>query len=366
MTPALNSLASTEIGVGGAELKWLPIPPDFWMPAGLKDFQEAWFINLVRASIKSKFMGYLILCEEGCRGCPACLWRVANAHHPEHFKKHSSLVLACFNSAQIAGHRVLYFSKLVETIKRQRARIKNHRSQRDILSETSTAANRGSGFCSPSQTLFFDFDSSSKTTHKNLTTRRTPETHVIETSQEPITEPHAQEDCEEMEPAKRILNILGLSEAFLSAATAAVETIREETDLSEDGIVRHIVTEANLIRRSGVPNEKFLDDFLARRSAQKMLDTLNLPISKSSITRTAAVVKAEAKDTGLTLQEAAHRIAQAACEDRRRGVRIDMFYFEDVKWRSNERTGKAEQRKLNNLEVNAKVKQRLREKLGAS
>jgi len=140
------------------ELNWLPIPLDFWLPAGLKDFQQGWFINLLRASLQSEYMGYLILCEEVCSGCPACLWRVANAHHPEHFRKHSSLVLACFNCAQIAGRRVLYFEKLAEKVNKQLPKIRKHRSQKKGLSETSTRVHNGNGFCSPSDSLSFDFD----------------------------------------------------------------------------------------------------------------------------------------------------------------------------------------------------------------
>jgi hypothetical protein len=59
-------------------------------------------------------------------------------------------------------------------------------------------------------------------------------------------------------------------------------------------------------------------------------------------------------------------ITSAALADRSKGLTVDRFYFENVKWRSNVRVNKAEQRKLDNLEVNARVKQRLREKFGGS
>ena len=81
-----------------------------------------------------------------------------------------------------------------------------------------------------------------------------------------------------------------------------------------------------------------------------------------------AAVVAEVNYTGISVQEAAKLITNAAIEDRNRGITINKFYFEDVKWRqekrSNVRASKAEQRKLDNLEVNARAKQRLREKLG--
>jgi len=354
--------------VGTAEFKWLPIPPDFWVPAGLKDFQEAWFINLLRASLKSENMGYLILCKEGCSGCPTCLWRVANAHRPEHFKKHSSLVLACFNSAQIAGHRVLYFQKLVDMVKDQLSKMRNHRSRSGALSEASTGFHKGGGSCSPSVSLSFDFDLDSKNQKQNLTNSNTREEPPmsVEGEQRLSGKPAEQDNPDIEEAARRILNILRLPDTLLNSATAAVEMELKRTSLSMDGIVQRITTEANHARRIGVSREEFLTDFLAQASAKRILDVLNLPINNNFVLRLTAVVKAEAKDTGLPLEEVASRITRAASEDRRRGIKIDIFYFEDVKWRSNVGANKAEQRKLDNLEVNARVKQRLRERLGVS
>jgi hypothetical protein len=351
-----------------AELNWLPIPLDLWVPAGLKDFQQGWFINLLRASLQSEYMGYLILCEEGCSGCPACLWRVANAHHPGHFKKHSPMVLACFNSAQIAGRRVLYFPKLVETIREQFSKIRKHRSRKSGLSEISTGLNNGGGIYSPSESLCFDFDSKTrnKKPNQNLTTCNTHEEPL------PMGQNHdffgkavEQQRSEVTEGAQRILLILGLRDALLSAAIAAVEIEVKQTKLSMDGIVQRITDDANRAQRLGVSNEEFLADYLAQASARKMLGVLNLPITRNSVSRLAAVLQAEAKDIGLPIEDAAKQITQAASEERRRGGKVDIFYFEDVKWRSSGRVDKAEQRKLNNLEVNARVKQRYRERFGA-
>jgi len=343
-----------------SELKWLPIPLDLWVPAGLKDFQQGWFINLLRASLRSENLGYLILCEEGCSGCPACLWRVANAHHPEYFKKNSSLVLACFNSAQIAGRRVLYFPKLVETIRGQLSKIRTHRSRKSGLSETSTGFNKESGDYSPSGSLSFDFDLDSK----NQKQERNHDSFEAQTTTMREEQHFSTSDIEQ--GARRILNILGLPESLLHAGIAAVEAEAKRTRLSMDGIVERIATEARHAERLGVEKEEFLEDFLARTCARRALGILNLPVTNNFIARVAAVLKAEAKDTGLTLEDTANRVTQAASEDRRRGDKIDIFYFEDVKWRSNARLNKAEQRKLDNLEVNARVKQRIRQRLGAS
>jgi hypothetical protein len=344
-----------------AELKWLPIPLDLWVPAGLKDFQEGWFINLLRASLRSEYLGYLILCEEGCSGCPACLWRVANAHHPEHFKKHSSLVLACFNRAQIAGHRVLYFPKLVEKVNKQLSRIKNHHSRRDDLSETSTKVHRNSGNYSPSDSLFFDFDLDSKKQNPNTSNTRELPIMISNWSDE-----HAQKNVDVQEGATRILRILDLPEVHLRAAMAAVEGELKRTRLSMDGIVQRITTEANHAARIGTSQGEFLQEYLAQASARRLLEVLNLPVTNNFVYRISAVLKAEARDTGLPIEDTAHRITQLASEDRQRGEKVDIFYFEDVRWRSSARVDKAERRKLDNLEVNAKVKQRIRARLGAS
>jgi hypothetical protein len=342
------------------ELNWLPIPLDFWVPAGLKDFQQGWFINLLRASLQSEHMGYLILCEEGCSGCPACLWRVANAHHPEHFKKHSSLVLACFNRAQIAGHRVLYYQKLVEKVSKQLPKIRKYRSRKNGLSETSTRVHNEDGFCSPSDSLSFDFDLDSK--NKEINTN----VFVEETTIAMREEQHfSSSDIEE--GARRILAILKLPISSLRAGVAAVEAEARRTRLSMDGIVQHVTTEANRSERfEKMPAEEFLAGFLAQDSARLVLGILNLPVTKSHVSRIAAVLKAESRDTGLDLQDTANRITRFATEDRHKGERVDIFYFEDMRWRSNARLNKAEQRKLDNLEVNARVKQKIRERLGAS
>ena len=134
-----------------------------------------------------------------------------------------------------------------------------------------------------------------------------------------------------------------------------------------DGIVQHLATEAHRLERfeKTLP-EEFLDNFLAQSSARLVLEIVNLPTGKSHISRIAAVLKAESKDTGLDLQDTANRITRFATEGRLKGERIDIFYFEDMRWRSNVRLNKAEQRKLDNLEVNARVKQKIRERLGAS
>ena len=166
--------------------------------------------------------------------------------------------------------------------------------------------------------------------------------------------------------AQRILTILELPENFLKAGIAAVELEAKRTRLSMDGIVQRITTEANYERRRGIAEEEFLEVFLAKKHARRVLEILNLTISDKFISRLAPVLIAESRDTGLWIEDTANRVTQLASEARRKGQRVDMFYFEDMRWRSNAGTNKAEQRKLNNLETNVKVKQRIRERLGAS
>jgi hypothetical protein len=200
-----------------------------------------------------------------------------------------------------------------------------------------------------------------------MITSNTPEAPPMKRKEGNMSEQTADhESLQVREGAERILRILGLPDTILSAAIAAVEVELKRTRLSMDGVVQSITTAANRAERVGVERAEFLGDFLAQTSARKLLGILNLPINNNFVARVAAVVKAEANDTGLPLEDAANRITQEASEARRRGEKVDIFYFEDVRWRSNGRVSKAEQRKLDNLEVNAKVKQRIRERLGAS
>lgn len=165
------------------------------------------------------------------------------------------------------------------------------------------------------------------------------------------------------EAARRIVNILKLPDRFLNAAMAAVELQARGTKLSMDEIVKDIWTKAT--RRSG-SRESYLEDCLVEILAERVLDEINLPPTNNLVSIVIGALKAEAKDRKLGLEETTAVIINAAIEDRRRGLEINRFYFENCKWRSNVGASKAERRKLDNLEVNARVKLRLRERLGAS
>jgi hypothetical protein len=165
------------------------------------------------------------------------------------------------------------------------------------------------------------------------------------------------------EAAQRIISILTLPDTSLANAVAAVELQTRGTKLSLDGVVQYICTEANHAERRGVSRDNFLADFLARKSAERILDMINLPPTNNVVTTVMAALKAEARDKQLGLEETAALITAAAIDDRRRGIEINRFYFENCKWRSNVGVSKAERRKIDNLEVNARVKQRLRDRL---
>ena len=166
--------------------------------------------------------------------------------------------------------------------------------------------------------------------------------------------------------AQRLMAILGLKTTLLEAAVAAIEMETRETELSMDEVLQEIWKKATRADHRHISREKFIEDYLAQRLAERILDRTNLPPTNNLINTVTAALKAEAKDTGLGLEETAAQITSAAAEDRRRGMPVDRFYFENCKWRLNGGVSKAERRKLDNLEVNARVKQRLRARLGTS
>ena len=76
--------------------QFVKAPLSMWVPEGLEDCQEGWQIRLIKRSLKSELLGYIILCQQGCRGCSACLWRVAGARHQDFFRKKSPVVIAAW------------------------------------------------------------------------------------------------------------------------------------------------------------------------------------------------------------------------------------------------------------------------------
>ena len=145
---------------------------------------------------------------------------------------------------------------------------------------------------------------------------------------------HEDDNYEIINPAQSIIKALKLPDSFMSAAIAAVEQRSKYTKQSMDGIVSDIVTEANLAERKGVERHEFLEEFLADKSARRILKHLSLPVTNNFVSNVTAAVKAEVAHTGSSIEKVETLIISAALEGRRRGITIDRFYFENVKWRN--------------------------------
>jgi DNA-binding transcriptional regulator GbsR (MarR family) len=144
--------------------------------------------------------------------------------------------------------------------------------------------------------------------------------------------------------AERVINILGLPATSIPAAAAAIEFKARVGKVSMDEIVQEIWTEATRAERNkGISRETTVADYLARSLAERILDEINLPRVEHVIATVTAAVKAEAKDAKCTLVDAATIITDAAIDGRRKGMNIDIFYFQNAKWRGNGRTGKGQQ-----------------------
>jgi hypothetical protein len=151
------------------------------------------------------------------------------------------------------------------------------------------------------------------------------------------------------ECSERVIKIFKLHSSRITAVKAAVkaEVDHLEVPLDADAVVHRIVTAANQDKRRGIPTEKFFDNLLARICAQDIIAALDLPATNALASTVAESVKAEAKYVGLSMEEVAARIRVAASEDRNKGLHIDKFYFENMKWRSgNGRSKQSSQDRL--------------------
>lgn len=126
--------------------------------------------------------------------------------------------------------------------------------------------------------------------------------------------------------------------------------------------------EQNLLNKTFDQDDK--PSLALQKSTRQIIAMLGMPATDSNRRMIEAALVAETDYTGQLVEEAAALIAKAAIHDRECGIPINKFYFEDAKWRQargqNGRLSRAEQRKLDNLEINARVKQRFRDLLGTS
>lgn len=102
--------------------------------------------------------------------------------------------------------------------------------------------------------------------------------------------------------------------------------------------------------------------------AGRVASMVSLPLTSNNIRAVEAAIEAEADRTGQSQPEAAEYIAKVARDDAEKGVPVNKYYFEDAKWRlegrAHGRVSRAEQRKLNNLEINERFQQRLKQRFG--
>jgi Helix-turn-helix domain len=142
-------------------------------------------------------------------------------------------------------------------------------------------------------------------------------------------------------------------------------TIPSLTRDSRDALYKE---EQNLLNKTFDQDDK--PSPALQKSTRQMIAMLGMPATESNRRMIEAALIAETDYTGQSVEEAAELIAKAAIHDRECGIPINKFYFEDAKWRQargqNGRLNRAEQRKLDNLAVNARVKQRFRDLLGTS
>lgn len=148
------------------------------------------------------------------------------------------------------------------------------------------------------------------------------------------------DDSKIKESAQRLIQILKLKDSFTATAISAVREEMWRTGRAPEDVVPRLATDANQAFRRRVPITKFFEDLAARTCARQIVQDLSLPATTNLISIIAAAVLAEADYKGMSIEEAAGTITQAAVDDSHEGVPIDKFYFEDTKWRSRGRTGK--------------------------
>jgi hypothetical protein len=135
-------------------LDWIPLDRTIRPPAGLKDLQQGWFWNLLLASFfdQSEMQGYLPITSQ--------LWLIAGAHRRDLWEAHKSPVMAAFDVLKLEGGKeVLYFPPLIESIRKQRTRLRNRKSVDEEFSTNSQPSTEGAGVSPSTSQSGFDFDS---------------------------------------------------------------------------------------------------------------------------------------------------------------------------------------------------------------
>lgn len=149
------------------------------------------------------------------------------------------------------------------------------------------------------------------------------------------------------ESAERITDRFGLPTQLVATVVTAIEYQMEHGGLSVNAATARLGTAMNLaVRKRESPMAQFLADYPARVLAEKTIDRLDLTETVSLVSVVTASIKAEARYTGLSLEDTAMGIMRAAMEDRQAGIPVNKFYFEDTKFRRSANAGrnKGEQR----------------------
>jgi len=112
------------------KLIWIPLYVDDLLGSprwqGMKDYQRAWYIQLLLRSTRSERMGYLSLDEN--------LWRIAGAHSRPMWEAHKGEVMACFKSLHDDGKDWIYNERLLSVMEVQST--KYRKKPREALSDS--------------------------------------------------------------------------------------------------------------------------------------------------------------------------------------------------------------------------------------
>jgi hypothetical protein len=150
-------------------LDWIPLDRTIRPPAGLKDLQQGWFWNLLLASFfdQSEMQGYLPITSQ--------LWLIAGAHRRDLWEAHKSPVMAAFDVLKLEGGKeVLYFPPLIESIRKQRTRLRNRKSVDEEFSTNSQPSTEGAGASPSTSQSGFDFDSKNQDQIQKQSSAREP------------------------------------------------------------------------------------------------------------------------------------------------------------------------------------------------
>jgi hypothetical protein len=142
--------------------QFLKIPLDLWVPDEFEEFEIAWHIRLLKASLRSDLLGYVPVCKTGCRGCSGCLDRLSGSRRKDFWDAKSRCLMARWQMGEIGGRQVWYFPPLVACLVEQ---LKHLRMKKKKLGGVVGKSRR---FSSPSTSQSsLDFDSSNQTQKKS-------------------------------------------------------------------------------------------------------------------------------------------------------------------------------------------------------